>query len=468
MLALSFFFLIFTSLLWVIYAVMHIMDTIGVSGLQTAGLGDIAIYVAFVLLPVFAVWVIFGLISQFVHNHRFNQNLHKLFGQMKKNQDYSDLLARILLENEQQIRDGFVIGQFDLFISDMNELISEIIHRSSLASSEQIEHLWSKVRNGGKWAFGKVIIEVSQSQPTFQIRIFEKAQRDVVLAGTIMEFCGRYQNIVELFEKHDRERVFLNIIETGVLGKVFSIFAPISDELKRKREAAQTFQPSPEPRFEEKLATQTRPEPNFSTSSFAREPEFSPAAPSVEAVSETSSEQENDSFIKKFALSKKFPIFKKKREEGEDEYIDYRRSETQTQRDPFSIALERSFGSEDSSDTTNEPEFGIKPSRDTEAFAPSFDAPVATPEPEREIFVEAREGYKAEEPVFAKAPREEIPIVSNTQRTLDSLKREWENMRAPQVTAPRPTQPDTPEKEEAEDNFTYPFKSWVDEENYHK
>lgn len=129
-----------------------------------------------------------------------------------------------MLEGEQQIKDGFAIQQFDLFISDMNELISEIIQRSSLASPEQIDRLWSKVRNGGKWAFGKVIIEVNLNQPSFQMRIFDKAMKDKVLAGTIMEFCARYLGTVDLFEKHDHEKIFLGIIENGVLGKVYSIF----------------------------------------------------------------------------------------------------------------------------------------------------------------------------------------------------------------------------------------------------
>ena len=238
MLALSFFTVVFSSLLWVIYAIVQVADKLSDGALNNAGIVDISIYAAFVLLPVFALWVIFGIISQYLHNQNFNRNLFYLLSQMKKNQDYSDLLARIMLEGEQQIKDGFAIQQFDLFISDMNELISEIIQRSSLASPEQIDRLWSKVRNGGKWAFGKVIIEVNQNQPSFQMRIFDKAMKDKVLAGTIMEFCARYLGTVDLFEKHDHEKIFLGIIENGVLGKVYSIFSPISDELRRKRNAA--------------------------------------------------------------------------------------------------------------------------------------------------------------------------------------------------------------------------------------
>ena len=106
MLALSFFTVVFSSLLWVIYAIVQVADKLSDGALNNAGIVDISIYVAFVLLPVFALWVIFGIISQHLHNQNFNRNLFYLLSQMKKNQDYSDLLARIMLEGEQQIKDG--------------------------------------------------------------------------------------------------------------------------------------------------------------------------------------------------------------------------------------------------------------------------------------------------------------------------------------------------------------------------
>lgn len=73
-----------------------------------------------------------------------------------------------MLEAEQEIKDGFILGKFDLFIADMNELIADLLLRCNIASAEQIERLWTKVQNGGKWAFGKVLIEVNQNQPNFR------------------------------------------------------------------------------------------------------------------------------------------------------------------------------------------------------------------------------------------------------------------------------------------------------------
>lgn len=460
MLALSFFILIFSSLLWIIYAVMHVMETVGAAGFRSAGIADVSIYAAYVLLPVFAIWIIFAIINQFLHDYRFNRSLNKLFMQMKKNQDYSDLIARIMLESEQQIRDGFIVQQFDLFVSDMNELISEIIQRSSLASPEQIERLWSKVRNGGKWSFGKVIIEVNQSQPTFQMRMFEKAGHDMVLAGTIMEFCARYQNIVELFEKHDNEKIFLNIIETGVLGKVFSIFAPVSDELKRKREASQTYAALGENRFEQMPPVQTpvaesfrapAPEdnirPEYRAPVAPERPVFAAPVMTEPAAPEDEEKEEPHRPILsgKFSLGKKFALFGKKKNREDEEYIDYRRPE-ESGRDPFSMALERSFGDDVPVTPPAEPSFEIS--------APQPEAPA----------VLAQE--QAEEKVVVED--DVIPILSNTQRTLESLRREWEQMSssAARTEEPRRTEPSLKAPAAGEDAFSSPFRGWVDEENY--
>ena len=465
MLAVSFFVLIFSTALWLFFSIMKVVEVLGGASIMTLGLGEILSYILFVFGPIFIVWFVFGIISQFLHNSRFNRNLNRLFAQMKKNQDYSDLIARIMLENEQQLRDGFIVQQFDLFISDMNELISEIIQRSSLASVEQIEHLWSKVRNGGKWAFGKVIIEVNQNQPTFQIRIYEKAHKDMVLAGTIMEFCARYQSIVELFEKHDNERIFLNIIETGVLGKVFSILAPIADDLKRKREAAQSYalhepvydKQVYEPQNIETISSEPAAQPAMST-------ETNDILVSEEdEVFERRDSQKPSLFSRLSKINKKLPPLFHKKEVEEEEYIDYRARVDS--KDEFSIALKKSFGENAEDKNTLAPSAETAPSFLKEE--PSFDLTSMGEEEEKQFTIEPSSGQEADA----------IPVFNNTQRTLESLRKEWENM---SLKSKMPTPEEkvavqnlnmtqkTPsaKAEENGDEISSPFQGWVDEEKY--
>lgn len=462
MLAFAFFVSIFSSLLWLFYALMYVHGNLNGVSASTLGIMDMSIYVAFVVLPIFVIWIVFGFINQFITNRFFNKNLYSLFMQMKKSQDYTDLMARIMLESEQQIKDGFVLGNFDLFIADMNELLAELIHRSNIASAEQIERLWSKVQNGGKWSFGKVIIEVNQNQANFQNRVFDKAQNDTVLAGTVLEFCARYLSLISLLEKHDRERVFLNIVETGVLGKVFSIFAPIADEIKKFREVSFRQERSFSKPSSFQNSFSSREEEDFS-SDFVEENEQ--PKPVIK------------SFVSKIGL------FKKKNENVEI----HEKSEPQlNERDSFSMALERSFGSDEpqlSSPKISEPKIEVTeitlPTFGVKIEEPSFSEPLFSDEPlvakneEPSFFTEKSYEKTFESPLLeTKEPTLENSFeLSNTQRTLDNLKKEWDEMKKadePKLSTPQVTTLEPVAKLAKEESYSYPFGGWTDEDNYHK
>lgn len=451
--AFAFFVSVFSTLTWIIYAVAYINDHLGDVSFSSLGLTDISIYLSLVLLPVFILWMVFGYINSYLSNKVLANNMFSLFKQMKKNQDYTDLIARIMLEAEQEIKDGFILNKFDLFIADMNELIADLIQRCNIASSEQIERLWNKVQNGGKWAFGKVLIEVNQNQPNFQMRVFEKSQQDNVIAGTVLEWCARYLSLIALLEKHDKERVFLNIIETGVFGKVFSILAPISDEVRRSREFSTP-----------KNAAQTSFHPDAKTEA---KPLFASAP-----VEEPSFETENvmDYPSGKSFVSKINPFRKKDERESHPE------TSANNERDPFSIALERSFGSEDTAQEprVSAPVFEEKPTEIVVEEKKFFIETGTDTDPKFEISVpEAEPMAEMPAPVIEK---EERPQFSNTQKTLKDLKKEWEEMRV--GTAPASEEPtlekepvvQAPKAEEktVDEDYTYPFGGWTDESNYNK
>lgn len=489
MLAFSFFAAIFSSLLWLIYSLAYISDnTVGIK-FSALGIVDISIYTALVVLPILVLWLVFGYISQYLNLRNLNRNLYHLFKQMKKNQDYTDLIARIMLESEQQIKDGFILNRIDILIADMNELIAEMISRAALASHEQIETLWAKVRNGGKWALGKVIIEISQNQPNFQMRIYEKSQRDLVLAGTILEFCARYQNILALLEKHDKERVFLNVIETGVFGKVYSILAPIADEIRRHRDINKM---NANEEISEFRAPSSQTEHQETSVPFYQPRQAAKKNPLIAGISKLGS------------------ILKKEKPVSRNETVAAR------ERDPFSMALERSFGNNEEPElnASAEPHFEISEPM-LEAYEKSMQPTVGTLESSfdeqrlessytedqsaPEIIISAHDepvieeqrseiviGHAEEEknippliirdephlePVLspntekneAKLSEQDSTPITSTQKTLNELRKEWEDMRR----TTKESAPKEQEKTKTED-YTYPFGGWTDESNYHK
>ena len=441
MLAFSFFAAIFSSFLWLIYSLAYINDnTIGVR-FSSLGIVDISIYVALVVLPVLVLWMVFGYINQHINNQKTSKALYQIFLQLKKNQDYTDLVARIMLESEQQIKDGFILSRIDILISDMNELIAEIISRAALASREQIESLWLKVKSGGKWALGKVIIEINQNQPNFQMRLYEKSQNDLVLAGTILEFCSRYQNTISLLSKHDSERVFLSVVENGVFGKVFTILAPLADEIRKFRETSFTHS-------EQSL--------NFSApSSHSDAPKSTPTQNS--APSENVLPQVEKKNILKDGLAKLSSFIKKEKNEKSFD------SEPLS-RDPFSIALERSFGSSaDDNIVENKASFSSSeditpkislPSENTEENNPND---IIIDFPQEDIALDIKP-----EPI-------NVPI-SNTQKTLNDLKKEWEDMKKSSSEIIEEDTKNGSQKEttSSDETLIFPFGGWTDESNYHK
>ena len=153
--------------------------------------------------------------------------------------------------------------------------------------------------------------------------------------------------------------------------------------------------------------------------------------------------------------------------------------ETNGDRDPFSMALERSFGT---AETDSEPQTPFVDVRHDDDAMP---APVITrreeerDDKERSRFAEERKPAVEDirkQPTFSSMEETEIGF-TNTQKTLNSLKREWEEMTGIQPRAE--AQPETETAYPAEtrksrltqakdEDYAYPFSGWTDEDNYNK
>lgn len=479
MLALAFFISVFSTLIWLIFSAAYVTDHLNGVSFISLGIIDISIYLALILLPILILWMVFGFINQYLASRSLNNNMFSLFKQMKKNQDYTDLIARIMLEAEQEIKDGFILNKFDLFIADMNELLADLLLRSNIASSEQIERLWTKVQNGGKWAFGKVLIEVNQNQPNFQMRVFEKSQQDNVIAGTILEWCARYLSLTALLEKHDKERVFITIIETGVFGKVFSILAPVSDEIRRSREFAPAGPAAPSFAQQPLAPSPFEPESGIAAAPVSvpkLRPGFAPSA------TEDNDRHFFDRIDTKSFAARLNPFRKKDARGYDDEPI----VSAPAERDPLSLALERSFGAEaePAEPRISAPIYDHDEITDIRTpIEPEIKAPTQNPEEPR--FEIGSDETPFKEPLIERTETVAEPIepvrFNNTTKTLNDLKKEWEEMRtaaqpafaekdSPAVTSGRDEEITERKKpaEPEEENYSYPFGGWTDESNYRK
>ena len=317
MLTILFFLSCFSSLIWLVYAGLFVHERFATVDMTSVEAYTLALYAGLVLIPVWIVWQVFGFVNQYFKTKAVDKKLEQLFTQMKKNQDYTDLVVRVMLDAEHEIKDGFVVGKFDVFVADMNEILADITQRSNAASSVKIGELWARVKNGERWSIAKTFIENAKAHSDFEGYLRDKAARDKIFKGTLLEFCARYQNLSTMLEKHDRDRIFITILQTGVMGRVYAMLAPIALGIENAEEAGRE-------------ESENQPE----------EKEFD-VSPSIEKM-EAPKEEKPQSLLKKinpFSLKKKE---KKRMSEEESET-----PENVSDDDAFFSALKKSMTEDD-------------------------------------------------------------------------------------------------------------------------
>ena len=458
MLFFAFFSAVFSSVSWLIYAIMFVRSHLDGATLFEQEPQMMLALVCVVVLPVLAVWMIFGYFNQFLINREMNIKQSQLLTQLQKNQDYTDLVVRVMLDAEHEIKDGFVLNKFDVFIGDMNETLGEIIQRCNIASSAQLDQLWQRVLRGEKWTLGKAILDASKNQNTFDAWVREKANRDKVFRGSLLEFCSRYQSLLQMLERHDRDKIFLRMIESGVFGKVYSIIAPLSDGIKElsanpQERAAQTANPRENKDYASvlKLATMQEPKAEETIVNVDRDDE---------EIEEQRVDEENEIPARRPSFLERINPFRSK--EPEQPFM------LDDEPDPFFQALHNSFQGKDNAPVMEQPSFA----------APEFQPEV---EPAGNSVRETVENNVA-------APNSSF---GNLQNTLNSLRAHNENIGAslrnepqmrqvagePTVSAGNYAEPKfensaqlnsaAAPKQENDEDLVYPFGGWTDESNYH-
>ncbi len=233
MLIFSFFVAGFVSFGWVMYMTSFLsIKLVGVS-IASLGLMDLAIYTALVVLPILVVWTIWGQIFQLINYKNSQKQMLKLFSHIKQNSEYSDIIARILVQKTNNSSNEFVINKIDFFVSEMNESLFDILQRHKLVAQEELDKIWIGVEKGNKWGFAKTVIELNNNDNDFEKKLCSAATKNQIITGAIREFCSRYTRLINLLKTHDKEKIYLDVIETGAFGRVFAIFAPMVDNLQK-------------------------------------------------------------------------------------------------------------------------------------------------------------------------------------------------------------------------------------------
>ncbi len=283
MLNFSFFITSFASITWLIYSIRYLSARISTLQTETGFLFHAAVTVA---LPIMTIWGIFALIKSYYADKKSSRYAYHIFEQIQKNTEALTEISQTLLGTQNTIKNSSIIQEFNLLISDINEILSDIIKRSNSVSSAQLEHLWTRTSGGERWILAKTFIEISNYQPEFIEHLKEKAIKDSLLKGSILEFHARYKHICNLMNQNDHP-IFNNMIEYGALGKVYEMLRSVAQSLQNEaspvtKQIKSTLKTDHTPKFS---LSEERGEP-FSIPSFLSSSEENTPSLTLKAPSE--------------------------------------------------------------------------------------------------------------------------------------------------------------------------------------
>lgn len=294
MLNISFFITAFSSIFWLIYSLRFI----NIQALSTGNTELLFQSLIIILLPIALVWGVFSVIKSHFTEQKVFHCLYNSLNQIRKNIEDTTELSQNLVNTQSEIKNGFLFQEFNFLISDINEILSDIIKRSNSVSSAQLEHLWAQTSGGERWIMAKTFIEIVDYQSEFSSHLRQKALKDSLLKGNILEFCARYKTIKALL-KNSHNEIFYNIIVSGALGKTFDILNSIAENLSSQDlppsyTEKNTRQPEPVKQNFFKPAEENLEFPSFLSNPENNTPDISPAPIKIEPTMDKSEETDDN------------------------------------------------------------------------------------------------------------------------------------------------------------------------------
>lgn len=255
------------SLLWLGGVLFYIYAKIGFPQLLGLPVPEIATIAATAFLPVVSLWLVVGLLYNAMTLRKQGHTINLMLAQTRRSADHGEAMVRTLLETQVQTRSAMVLHNADLFINELNDLLSDIVVRLGLIQPAHTEIVWQRVGDGNRWAFCKVLLQNAENSPKFKDDLQNQLKRDEILAGAVRTFCYRFEQMFTMLERHDTEHYLTKIFEEGSLGRVYLRFVESCRELEGAQAAF--AQPDPEP-------AQSEPEPEYGEPEQSYEYEYEP------------------------------------------------------------------------------------------------------------------------------------------------------------------------------------------------
>ncbi|MBR1945248.1 MAG: hypothetical protein IJ846_03040 [Alphaproteobacteria bacterium] len=212
------------SLLWLGGVLFYIYAKIGFPQLLGLPVPDIATLAATAFLPVIFLWIVVGLLYNVMTLRKHGNTINLLLAQTRRSADHAEVMVRTMMETQVQTRSALVLHNADLFINELNDLLSDIVVRLGLIQPAHTEIVWQRVGDGNRWAFCKVLLQNAENSPKFKDDLENQLKRDDILSNAVRTFCYRFEQMFTMLERHDIEHYLTKIFEEGSLGRVYLRF----------------------------------------------------------------------------------------------------------------------------------------------------------------------------------------------------------------------------------------------------
>lgn len=267
------------SLLWLGGVGFYVFAKIGFAQLFGLPVPEIAMIAATAFAPLAALWLVTGLLYNGLTLKKQGNTINLLLAQTRRSADHAEAMVRTLMEAQVQTRSATVLRNADLFINELNDLLSDILVRFGLLQPAHTELVWQRVGDGNRWAFCKVLLLNADNSPHFKEDLKNQLMRDEILSNAVRTFCYRFEQMFTMLERHDIEHYLTKIFEEGALGRVYLRFVEACREIDRPEPQAyapiEPEQPQedpvpdeqPAPKEEETYFPDPEPQPDPDTES---------------------------------------------------------------------------------------------------------------------------------------------------------------------------------------------------------
>ncbi len=221
------------SLLWLGGVGFYVFAKIGFAQLFGLPVPEIAMIAATAFAPLAALWLVTGLLYNGLTLKKQGNTINLLLAQTRRSADHAEAMVRTLMEAQVQTRSATVLRNADLFINELNDLLSDILVRFGLLQPAHTELVWQRVGDGNRWAFCKVLLLNADNSPHFKEDLKNQLMRDEILSNAVRTFCYRFEQMFTMLERHDIEHYLTKIFEEGALGRVYLRFVEACREIDR-------------------------------------------------------------------------------------------------------------------------------------------------------------------------------------------------------------------------------------------